>query len=593
ARRIAIKELDIRPAFPSLREGQPELIKQLESASLKRSTVLLQAPTGFGKTGIVLEHVLRQMQNGLYERCIYLTSKSSGQLETVRQLRSMIGNDLRYIQMRNRGEHEIDSLGDEEPGRNWMEAGINPPELFKEGTLSLERAKELGHQTGICPYELTKACLPFAELWIGDSNYLFAPHSQHVFQEPDGFDPAKTILVIDEAHNLPTRNADALSIELNGNDLFFAIEELRGAGAKRLLLNCLRRIAAETSAMVASTVLDLEQIYALGDLCEEAAQLLDGARFDHEATAPFALETVWQLPELAKRLLEASSHWLYWCPEQGTVRAQCLDASQWTADCMKVFSSKILMSATLDPLESYQAEIGLKLGEISLAIGWADWRENAYDVAIDCRIDSRIKHRSRHYETTAQTIASMADSQPGEPLVVFFPSYQYAENIRAYLSALDESLRVSIQPRGVTLGEQERFIDEALLLADVLFLIIGSSYAEGIDKLGGCIRSVIVVSPALPEVNPVQKARMEIDPTVSREAAFNVVYLIPAMRRIHQALGRFVRAPGQQARILLHCKRFAQLEYFNCLDRTYQSDRHIKNEVDLIEWLNQEHRTLE
>ena len=74
---------------------------------------------------------------------------------------------------------------------------------------------------------LTRGCLPYAEIWIGDSNYIFAPGSQSVFHETVGFDPAKTLLIIDEAHNLPDRVADALSVELNAGDLVFALEELR------------------------------------------------------------------------------------------------------------------------------------------------------------------------------------------------------------------------------------------------------------------------------------------------------------------------------------------------------------------------------
>lgn len=240
------------------------------------------------------------------------------------------------------------------------------------------------------------------------------------------------------------------------------------------------------------------------------------------------------------------------------------------------------MSATLDPLDNYHSAIGLSPEQTSLAIGWADWRENAYDVAIDCRIDTRYKQRDRHYETTARTIAEMACIDPGEPMVAFFSSYQYAENVRAYLSAIDGSLRVAVQPRGVDLREQEDFIDESLLCSDVLFLIIGSSYSEGIDKLGGRIRSVIVVGPALPEVSPVQKAKMQLH---SSEEAFRQVYLIPAMRRIHQALGRIVRAPGQSAKILLHCKRYAQDEYRQMLQPEYQTEKLIHNHSELITWI--------
>ena len=51
---------------------------------------------------------------------------------------------------------------------------------------------------------------------------------------------------------------------------------------------------------------------------------------------------------------------------------------------------------------------------------------------------------------------------------------------------------------------------------------------------------------------------MEDHPSLSQDEAFRDIYIRPAMRRIHQALGRIVRAPGHTARVLLHCKRFAE-----------------------------------
>jgi Rad3-related DNA helicase len=145
---------------------------------------------------------------------------------------------------------------------------------------------------------------------------------------------------------------------------------------------------------------------------------------------------------------------------------------------------------------------------------------------------------------------------------------------------------VQRQPRGADLAEQSTFIEEGLLTADALFLILGSSFAEGIDQLGGYIDQIMIVGPALPEVNLIQKTKMEQYDSSSRDDAFREIYIRPAMRRIHQALGRIVRAPGQSARVLLHCKRFAEFAYQNELAPEYQSDLEIRSDEALIQWLN-------
>lgn len=592
--RLRLESIELKPAFETLREGQAELFAALDKAALQSKTVLLEAPTGFGKTGIVLEHALRQMQSGLYERCIYLTSKSTGQVETIRQLQHLTGDHLRYVQMRNRSEHRIDSpahtcTGDdrcnENLGQCWAEAAIHPPDLFEDGTLTLERAKSIGAETGVCPYALTKSALPYAEIWIGDTNYVFSPSSQAVFLEQHGFDPAKTLLIVDEAHNLPDRAADALSVEIAAAEFLFALEELRNAGAPRRLLAVGNELSRHIDAQPGEEPLTPNAHYEMLDLCEDFAGQLKEAHFDYEALPPFALDYIFRIPDLVHRLAEPAHQWLYWTPTAGVFRATCLDASGWIHTCLHPFGGSILMSATLSPLPAFRESCGLSSENSMAAPGHAPWREGAYTVAIDCRVDTRMRHRDRHYATTARTIAQLIAGSPGVPIAVFFSSYLYAENVHTYLEAMEPGIRALVQPRGVELAVQEAFIDEGLFIADALFLILGSSYAEGIDKLGGRIETVMIVGPALPEVNAVQEAKMAAHADFSRNVAFREVCIIPAMRRIHQALGRIVRAPEHRAKVVLHCKRYADPDYFNLLAPEYQDATVIRKDADFLQWL--------
>ena len=80
---------------------------------------------------------------------------------------------------------------------------------------------------------------------------------------------------------------------------------------------------------------------------------------------------------------------------------------------------------------------------------------------------------------------------------------------------------------------------------------------------------------------------MDTHPSMERDAAFTDVYIIPAMRRIHQALGRIVRAPGHRAKVLLHGKRYNQAAYKEQLAPEYQQATTITRDSDLVEWLQQ------
>ena len=592
-----LHDLTIQPAFTTLRPGQADLLERLDTASNESKYILLQAPTGFGKTGIALQYALEKMQSGHYQRCIYLTSKSTGQWQAIRQIQAMTGSNLRHIQMRNRAEHSIespahtcngDSRCDQDAEHAWQSAGLYPPELFSEGTLSIENTKRLGTEHGLCPYALTRACLPFAEIWIADSNYLFAPSVRNVFFSATNFDPATTLLIIDEAHNLPSRAADALSNDLPDGELLFALDALAEAGASRRLQSIGRELSHRIAALTQSGAIPTNARYELLDLCEDFQRTLLQERIDYRSAQPFALELAWRVAETAQKLAQPEGSYLHWTPRRGILRSTCLDPAKWIEQCLNEFGGSLLMSATLDPISEFIEACGLENNRPAVAQGQAPWREQAYDVAIDCRVDTRLKQRDRHYQTTAATAAYLVAHSPGQPIVVFFSAYQYAEAVNHYLEALQPGIRIARQERGSNQQEQTEFIEQSLLTADALFLILGSSYAEGIDQLGGRVHTAMVVGPALPEVNAVQEARMDAHTSASREAAFRAAYIVPAMRRIHQALGRLVRAPGQSARILLHGKRFAEPAYGEELAPEYRAEEMIHNETDLLCWLEKE-----
>jgi len=212
------------------------------------------------------------------------------------------------------------------------------------------------------------------------------------------------------------------------------------------------------------------------------------------------------------------------------------------------------------------------------------WRAGAYDVAVDVRVDTSFRQRANYYSTTAATIASLHEAARGS-VAVFFPSYAYAETIQKTLGDYGSVLRVALQPKLPDLAAQTAWVEENLVLSDVLFLVLGSSFAEGIDLLGGRVTHAMVVGPALPEVNAVQKAKIDAFAELGRTEAFRRVYQIPGLQKVNQALGRLVRAPGQKAKVLLHCRRFADPSYAALLAHDYQMFTEIPDDAGLSGWL--------
>ncbi|MFM1850985.1 MAG: hypothetical protein RIS54_669 [Verrucomicrobiota bacterium] len=601
--RQRLAALSFQPAFPSPRPGQESTLADLTTAFEGTPVTLFEAPTGFGKTGVLLEFALGQLQRGHFDRVLYLTSKSTGQLQVVRQISAMTatpdgGAAVAVWHVRNKAEHCINStfhcvsescahLADVEA--RWPNSGLARFYRIEGHARDLETLRTAGREARICPYEITRASLAFNEVWIGDYNYVFSPGSSGLFFNQPGFDPARTLLLIDEAHNLPSRVADAWSHTVHAGAARALLTELDHIGAAAPLIRAWESYTLLLSALLPVDQLDHALESDLLDTLEKIADHLAAQPVDYAALGPDFSAQLWRVGELIGWLKDTRLKKLLWCPRESELAFTCFDASAAIGETLRSFGGAVLASATLTPTTDYLEAIGfdptagLELTPVHVTAA-TPWRDGAYDVAIDARVDTTFQHRSRFFGTTAATVAAL-HAASGGAVAVFFPSYAYAEAVLARAEADGLPLRIALQPRLPDLAAQAAWVEESVVLADALFLVLGSSFAESIDLLGGRISHAMVVGPALPEVNAVQRARMaELEPR-GREAAFRRVYQIPGLQKVNQALGRLVRAPGQRAKVLLHCRRFADVRYASLLAHDYQFGRNLATDAELADWL--------
>jgi len=383
---------------------------------------------------------------------------------------------------------------------------------------------------------------------------------------------------VDEAHNLPSRAADAHSHTFNAGDALAVCDALRSCGASGAWLGKWEAWARFLESMRRSGGLpDPDRLDALGHLTGLAEGVADQP-MDPVALGPHVCGLIWRIPSVVLQLESVELPRLWWCPQDGVLALTCLDAAPAVGAALREFGGVVLATATPGPPDRFAEACGLE--PLAVVRAPTPWRDGAYDVAVDLRVDTSFQHRQRHIETTAASISALHRAAgPSKPIAVFFPSFAYAESLAAEYGA------AALQPRRGELAEKSAWIEGALEEGLALFLVLGSGFAEGIDLLGGRVSLAMVVGPALPEVNPVQRARLAELGHLGREAAFERVYRIPGMQKVNQALGRLVRAPGQRARVLLHCRRFAEPGYERLLSAEYQSGRRIAEDADLAEWL--------
>ncbi len=641
--RERLRALRFQPPFATPRPGQETTQAELTELFARHPLVLFEAPTGFGKTGVLLEFALGQLRSGHFDRALYLTSKATGQLQVVRTLQTMTPADARLAawHVRNKAEHCVNHtfhcvrdncfyLAD--AATRWPTSGLARFYLDEKHARDLDALRAAGRDARICPYEITRAALAFNDVWIGDYNYVFAPRNRGLFFEQPGFAAARTLLVLDEAHNLPSRVADAYSHGFTAANADAVRDELHRVRPATALVTAWEHWCHFLHHLRPVDALSPGDEDDARHLLAEIAKHVGGATVDFAALGPHASEALWQIPSLLEDLNAAELPRLWWCPRDGELLLTCLDAAPAIGATLREFGGVVLASATLTPVDGFAEACGLaappavevgrasapaRLGALNkrdtkklyaqltsgaellrveaardaaspaLLRAATPWRDGTYDLAFDARVDTTFQHRSHHYTTTAATIAALHAAAHGA-IAVFFPSYAYAEAIARELAAVAPALRVALQPKLRDLAAQTAWVDESLLLGDALFLVLGSSFAESIDALGGRVTHAMVVGPALPEVNAVQRARLAeaTRAGLGRDAAFRRVYQIPGMTKVNQALGRLVRAPGQRARVLLHCRRFLEASYASLLAPEYQLGTNVHSDAALEAWLD-------
>ncbi|HTO03172.1 MAG TPA: helicase C-terminal domain-containing protein, partial [Opitutus sp.] len=577
---------------------------------------------------------LGQLRSGHFDRALYLTSKSTGQLQVVDTLARMTapassnligysnserspegaaadhgsaGTAVAAWHVRNKSEHCVNHTFHcvrescaylDQVETRWSQSGLARFYLDEKHARDLDTLRAAGRHARICPYEITRTALAFNDVWIADYNYVFAPANRGIFYSQPGFEPARTLLLLDEAHNLPSRVADAYSHVARAADTRALLAELDHLEAPKPLQRAWESWTLLLSALRPVDALDPALEADVADTLARIADYLGTLPLDYGALGPQFSDLLWKTQTLNEWLDNGQLKKLLWCPAEGELAFTCIDAADAIGSVLKEYGGVVCASATFGPEAEFAGACGLADADPttptrshSVVRAATPWRDSAYDVAVDARVDTSFQQRTRFSGTTAATVAALhtAASSAGpvgsRAVAVFFPSYAYAETIARELEKISP-MRVALQPRIRDLATQTAWVEESVVFSDALFLVLGSSFAESIDLLGGRVTHAMVVGPALPEVNAVQRARLAEFSPLGRVTAFRRVYQIPGMTKVNQALGRLVRAPGQRARVLLHCRRFLEPSYASLLARDYQFGANLLNDEDFDRWLS-------
>ncbi len=596
---------DLRWPYPERRPLQAEMEEAVTDALTSKRNLLLEAPTGSGKTAPVMLAAYREcVRNGW--RLAFATSRTSQQADRVAFVEMMnedgpgnripqgdvarVSQDVdkhhdtrvtpRDAGMITRATHphnrlavhsRVVLLGSQE------RIGAAPPGERREGEIDRYDAPawfqerlddprpiappeiiELAAEHEIDPGTVQIAFTREADVLIGDINMFFGRGNRYA----GWFDASKyarpTVLLVDEAHNLPDRIRNQLTGRIKMSEIADVADDADFQGrpwADELVsvLNTLaeelgRRIEDLSEREVSHERIDPDDpdfLPALQRLMVLGPTML-AAGVNHELRAKLRA-----MLNACSAALDPKAYAAYVEAMSGTAHWELMDTAYMLRPVWTNCRSAVLFSATLSPL-------ALTMKTCGLPVEHTDHLSLITPVDPSHRLMIRYTGLRTTYRQREETLPELCEllvnaaRQMDGAWLVFFPSRAYLEQARAQLSF--HPVSVTVLQAGLT-PAMMRFLDREtgprLHLA-----VLGGKYAEGFDPPKGLYAGAAVVSLGIPPPN----ARDELLSLFESQGEETVVspYLVQGVRKVRQAGGRLFRSPDQSGVLLLIDHRYEQ-----------------------------------
>ena len=566
---------------PRMHQGRMmgDIYKALES----KSSILVNAPTGIGKTDASLSAALTfAMKNGL--KVLFLTPKISQHriaIEVLNGIRSKFSIGLKFIDMvgkqklcindginliANEAFHkECEKLvknGKCEFYKRFKEMGEMPNSIWDEALQGHNKLFSVSRDYGICAYEAAASMARDANVVIADYSHILNPSTRPAFLKRIAGTLSNTIIIWDEAHNLVNLAASYMSDAITTRAIQRASEELRSIGSSLDLgyldftLNKLAEthLSKESEAFVYKHDLPEEITVAQGEIIEQiernALEYIEKSKARRSSLmhlANFMRKLSEEDPAVAKIISRSS----------GSVRLSlsCLYPDR-IMDVLKEPYANIFMSATLIPLGMYSDLFDI--GDAAMRNYASPFPERNRIAYVDSGVTTKYASRSiSEYKAIADRLMSIKRRIDGN-VAVFFPSFQVLNGVRRYIAGIEIlAQRESMSSAAIDeiLGRLQSS-DNSMLLG-----VLGGSLSEGVDYPKNIIKAVIVVGL------PFAKPSLELGAKVAymdgkfKGKGEEYAYRIPALIKVIQAAGRAIRNESDRAVIVFMDKRYKWSAY--------------------------------
>ncbi|HEX9736014.1 MAG TPA: helicase C-terminal domain-containing protein [Thermoanaerobaculia bacterium] len=585
-RRSAAGEL----AFPyaEIRPGQQQIIDAVGAAVAGREHLLLEAPTGLGKTVAALYPALRHAL--AEDRRVFVLTAKTLQQEMAMRVLELLNQEDAFHSLRLKAKAKMCAndqvLCHEEYcdyARDYylklQQSGVTQKLLGAFSTLLPDDVFAYARRAEVCPFEVSLELSGRVQVTVCDYNYAFDPYVSLTDFSAEA-DLAGTILVVDEIHNLVERGRRYYSPQLSSARARQAADAaVRGAapihgeiaglcyGLERLLVETVQDLqpAGGETVWALEQALPEDELWRLRPRLDQAfVEYLEYRRETRTLSAnDLFVDLYFDFLKFLNALLlsdHAFSQFLERQGEDHLFRVLCKDPSRFLGEKINRCQSVIGLSATLSPFEFYRDLLGFEPARtVPLRVASPFPPENR-QVVIDASVGTTWRERPTYYPRIAERLAAFADAVPGNCLALF-PSYRFLAEVASRMRP--EKKRVLVQTSADGDQQRERILEtlRTSIFGDVLLLAVaGGVFAEGVDYPGRMLKAVAVVGPCLPAVTLDQQL-LQSYYEERFERGFEYAFVVPGMTRVVQAAGRLIRSADDTGVIALFDRRFMRRPY--------------------------------
>jgi len=631
-------------AHNEVRPSQKEMVEDAIETLLEDGFLLASAPTGIGKTAASLAAAINaQRASSSKLKILFLTGRQSQHkivIETVRKINQRIAeNESPLLVVDLIGRESMCKNVDRLSGKCDCEEGLDRDmrdqmrsalrEKMFRNPMHVDDVIKVARSSQICAWSNSREAAKSCDILICDYNHVFIESVREASLPTMGVELDSTILIVDEAHNLPDRVRNGLErraisrifrdsryeveehlereleqIKKTGNELDLSGIEWCKRSLKHLenempkwfsarekelaiidsddMRISTRSILDEIDSILNETIDNIpnKEYFQLEKLVSQLIKIrVEASDDDDENEKETSCEKLAFLITTCCQYRDSTALVLVFDKIMDEPRVRCflLDPGVISGELFSSCRGAILMSGTLFPPDMYADLLRIpNERKITIREYSSPFLSERRPVLIAQNTTSRYTERGEKNTLAIRNhVYELVRNTPGH-VALFTQSY----------SMLDEILEGDFLPWGVRIekelprmskrqvGEmiqrlyQRRRLKEKVLLCGVL----SGKLAEGVDYPDNILDAVVCVGLPVPPPSARQDAlRDYCEDRFGRDKAGRYSSHQPAVNSILQAIGRPIRKGQDRALVVILEKRLMNRPYKFCLPNSIQS----------------------